>query len=97
MNEAFDVQTTARFDRELKKLARAHRNLLEAYEAILPALRADPYNRTRQFPIKKLEGVRAGDGQYRIRIHRFRFRYDIEGRAVFLKACSLRREDTYYR
>jgi DNA-binding transcriptional LysR family regulator len=29
------------------------------------------------------------------RVKRFRFRYDIEDRTVLLKACSLRRENTY--
>jgi hypothetical protein len=73
----FDVFITTGFERELKKLARAHPAAADEYEAILPILRADPHNRTRRFPIKKLEGVRAGDGQYRIRMRRFRFRYDI--------------------
>jgi mRNA-degrading endonuclease RelE of RelBE toxin-antitoxin system len=95
MNDTFDVQPTARFEREMKKLARAHPQATDEYEAILPILSADPYNRTRRYPIKKLEGVRPGDGQYRIRMRRFRFRYDIEGQVVFLKACSLRREDSY--
>jgi mRNA-degrading endonuclease RelE of RelBE toxin-antitoxin system len=45
--------------------------------------------------IKKLEGVAPGDGQYRLRIQRFRFRYDIKDRLVTLAACSLRREDSY--
>jgi mRNA-degrading endonuclease RelE of RelBE toxin-antitoxin system len=34
-------------------------------------------------------------GQYRLRLGRFRFRYDIEGRMVVLYYCGLRREDTY--
>jgi hypothetical protein len=34
-------------------------------------------------------------GQYRLRLARFRFRYDIAGRVVTLVACNLRREDTY--
>jgi mRNA-degrading endonuclease RelE of RelBE toxin-antitoxin system len=95
MSGAFEVLTTTRFDRELKKLARAHPTAADEYESVLAALSTDPYNRTRRFPIKKLEGVRPGDGQYRIRMRRFRFRYDIEGNVVFLKACSLRREDSY--
>lgn len=40
-------------------------------------------------------GGQADDGQYRIRAGHFRFRYDIKGQFVYLKACSLRREDTY--
>ncbi|MBZ5625447.1 MAG: hypothetical protein LAQ69_43140 [Acidobacteriia bacterium] len=35
----------------------------------------------------------AAEGQYRLRLDRFRFRYDIAGRVVTLVACSLRRED----
>ena len=91
----FEVQQTTRFERELKKLIRAHPKATDEYEAILPILGTDPYNRTRRYPIKKLEGVRPGDGQYRIRMRRFRFRYDIQDQIVSLKSCSLRREDSY--
>ena len=95
MNGTFEVLTTKGFEREMKKLARANPQAADEYDAILPILRTDPYNRTRRHPIKKLEGIRLGDGQYRIRIRRFRFRYDVDGQVVFLKACSLRREDRY--
>jgi mRNA-degrading endonuclease RelE of RelBE toxin-antitoxin system len=91
----FDVRATRHFERALKKLARAHPQVGGEYEAVLPILNADPYNRTRRHAIRKLEGVAAGEGQYRIRMRRFRFIYDIDGRTVFLKACALRREDTY--
>jgi len=91
----FDVQTTKHFDRTLKKLEHAHPALREEYTAILPILADDPYNRTRRHPIKKLTGVAPGEGQYRIRMSRFRFLYDIDKQTVFLKACALRREDTY--
>lgn len=91
----FDVKATAHFERALKKLARAHPQILDECEAVIAVLSADPYNRTRRHPIKKLEGVAAGNGRYRIRMRRFRFIYDIDERTVFLKACALRREDTY--
>ena len=42
MNGTFDVQATPRFDRELKKLARANPNVIDEYAAILPALQTDP-------------------------------------------------------
>jgi mRNA-degrading endonuclease RelE of RelBE toxin-antitoxin system len=45
--------------------------------------------------IKKLTNVPAGEGQYRLRSGRFRFRYDVAGREVVLLYCGLRREDTY--
>ena len=89
------VLTTARFDRELKKLSRQHLELPGVFRSIVEILKGDPYNRSRQHAIKKLEAVPAGEGQYRIRSGRFRFRYDIERQTVFLKACSLRREDSY--
>jgi mRNA-degrading endonuclease RelE of RelBE toxin-antitoxin system len=83
------------FARTLKNLARTHPQARDEYAAVLPILSADPYNRTRRHPMRKLEGVAAGQGQYRIRMRRYRFIYDIDGQTVFLKACLLRREDTY--
>ncbi|MGA2807113.1 MAG: hypothetical protein ABSE87_03210 [Terracidiphilus sp.] len=55
----------------------------------------DLYNKSQKYPIKKLQGVPAGEGQYRLRSGRFRFRYDIAEREVVLLYCGLRREDTY--
>jgi len=95
MNGTFEVVLSTHFGRELKKLTRARAEAATENEGILPILRTDPYNRTRRHPIEKLEGVKPGDGRYRIRMKRFRFRYDIDGRVVYLKACSLRREDTF--
>ena len=95
MTAEFTVVTTSRFERELKKLAAGQSELAELYRRAIDILKADPYNSIRQHAIKKLTAVPAGKGQYRIRAGRFRFRYDIEGRTVCLKACSLRREDTY--
>jgi len=45
--------------------------------------------------IKKLEAVSLGEGQWRLSLGRFRFRYDIYGQEVVLQYCGLRREDTY--
>jgi hypothetical protein len=96
MTAAFDVRTTARFDRLLKKLASAHPQDAGVMLAqAITILTADPYNRTRSYDIKKLEGVSPGDGQYRLRLRRWRFRYDIIGQVVLLGYCGLRREETY--
>ena len=94
MTSEFLVTTTSRFDRELKKLAAKHSGLPEMFRQVIGILKADPYNRGHQHPIKKLEGIPAGEGQYRIRTGRFRFRFDIDEQTVILKACSLRREDS---
>ena len=95
MTPKFQVVTTSHFDRAFRKLARRHPQLVKAYAHIVNALQADPYNRTRSHDIKKLEGVSEGNGQYRIRAGRFRFRYDAEEQVVYLKACALRSEGTY--
>ncbi|MGB9407366.1 MAG: hypothetical protein WCA89_07500 [Terracidiphilus sp.] len=96
MNEpAFTVLTTAHFDRLLKKLALRHPGLMERFEETIAILSMDPHNKSRMYPIKKLQVVPAGEGQYRLRSGRFRFRYDIEEREVVLLYCGLRREDTY--
>ena len=95
MTVEFLVLTASRIDRELKKLVAYHPELPDHYTRIVAALKQDPYNRSHRYLIKKLRGVQTDDGQYRIRSGRFRFRYDIDGQSVYLKACSLRREDTY--
>ena len=91
----FSVRTTSAFDRDFRKLAKQHRDLVEHFGRAISILENDPYNRSRVHDTKKLQGVPAGEGQYRLRLGRFRFRFDIAGRVVTLVACSLRREDTY--
>ena len=98
MNGAFDVLTTPRFDRLLKKLAHQHpQEATRTFAQVLAILKSDPYNRTRRHPIKKLEGVPPGEEQYRLRLRRWRFRYDIwsDQQQVEMNFCGLRREDTY--
>jgi len=94
MNE-FTVQTTPRFDRLLKKLSRGHSDLPSQFAEALTVLKSDPYNRTRLHRIKKLQDVPLEDGVYRLRLGRWRFRYNIWGQKVELTYCGLRREDTY--
>jgi mRNA-degrading endonuclease RelE of RelBE toxin-antitoxin system len=92
---AFSVLTTAHFDRLLKKLAPKHPDLIERFEESISVLTSDPHNKSGKYQIKKLQGVAAGEGPYRLRSGRFRFRYDIADREVVLLYCGLRREDTY--
>jgi mRNA-degrading endonuclease RelE of RelBE toxin-antitoxin system len=92
---AHTVLTTAHFDRLLKKLAPKHPGLVERFDEAITILSLDPHNKSSRYPIKKLHGVPAGEGQYWLRSGRFRFRYDIEEREVVLLYCGLRREDTY--
>lgn len=91
----FSVLATARFEREYRKIFGSHPDIALHYRRVVEILAHDPYNRSRRHPIKKMIGVQAGDGQYRIRFLRFRFIYDVSGQLVYLKYCRLRREDTY--
>ena len=71
MNGAFDVRTTSRFDRLLKKLAIRHRQEAGViFAEAIGILVADPHNRTRRHDIKKLEAIRPDDGQYRLKLGR---------------------------
>jgi hypothetical protein len=92
---AFTVRTTPHYDRLSNKLHKSHRDFGAAEKSAAAILSQDPYNRTRGYHIKKLEAVAAGEGQYRLSLGRWRFRYDILGRVVLLSYCGLRREDTY--
>jgi mRNA-degrading endonuclease RelE of RelBE toxin-antitoxin system len=95
MTPSFSVRTTPHFDRLMRRLSRGHADLAARFADALAILGSDPYNRSRRHAIIKLEGVGPDDGQYRLRLGRWRFRYDIYGQDVVLKRCSLRREDTY--
>jgi hypothetical protein len=95
MAAPFTVRTEPRFDRLAKALRRQHRDFTERYKEAIAILREDPYNRSGTHPIKKLVDVRPGEGQYRLRLRRWRFRYDVRGQDVVLQSCGLRDEKTY--
>ena len=91
----FSVRVTARCERLVKRLHKQHADFAAAYERSIGILAADPYNRSGLHAIKKLENVAAGEGAWRLRLGRWRFRYDIWDREIELSYCGLRREDTY--
>lgn len=95
MSESFSVFTTPHFERLARKLLKQHPELREALAEAREILQTDPYNVSRKHPIKKLSAVEAGEGQYRLRWGRFRFRYDISEKEVWLLYCGLRSESTY--
>ena len=94
---SFAVFTTARFDREFRKLVKRHPELVPIVERVVQIVGADPFNKSLTLPIRKLVGVPPGEGQFRVRIGRFRFRYDLEEQNVYLKGCAMRSETTYRR
>jgi len=54
-----------------------------------------PSQQESRIPDQEAEEVPAGEGQYRLRSGRFRYRYDTMEREVVLLHRGLRREDTY--
>ena len=95
MRDPFLVVTTSHFDRMMQRLNRGHTDIADRFGHAFTILSEDPHNHTRKHPIIKLEGVGKNGGQYRLRLGRWRFRYDIDNHTVILKYCGLRREDTY--
>lgn len=95
MTPAFSVHTTPHYERLARKLLKSHPDFHALQARACGILQTDPYNRSRAYPIKKLEGIPQGEGQYRLSLGRWRFRYDIFGQEVWLFRCGLRREDTY--
>lgn len=66
----FAVRTTSAFERHFRKLAKHHRDLIKHYSRAITILENDAHNRSRAHYIKKLQGVPAGEGQYRLRLGR---------------------------
>ena len=95
MTPTFSVHTDPHFERLAAPLRKHHRDFHQVFLYAVEILEMDPFNMTRKHAIKKLTDVRAGQGQYRLRLGRWRFRYDIYGQEVVLTYCGLRREDTY--
>ncbi len=79
MTPSFSVRTTPHFDRLARSLNRRHSEFADRLAEALGILATDPYNHSRSYSIRKLTGVSQGEGQYRLRLGRFRFRYDIDG------------------
>lgn len=95
MMASFYVRTDSHFERLSHTLRKHHPDFDDYLAKAVGILQTDPYNQTRIHPIKKLIGVPRGEGAFRIRLRRWRFRYDIYGQEVVLTNCGLRREGTY--
>jgi hypothetical protein len=67
MNGTFRVVTTSSFEREFRKLSQRNAKLLDAFEALIAILGEHPHDRSGLRPIKKLEGLKQGEGRRRIR------------------------------
>ena len=95
MTPLFSVRATPHYDRLARRLTRQLPDFDVLEGRTREILETDPTNSSRQHHIKKLVGVPPGEGEWRLSLGQFRFRYDIYGNEVVLQYCGLRREDTY--
>jgi len=93
----FSVRIPGPYEHHFRKLLKRHPSLIGLQERAVEILEQDPHNVSRRHDIKKLMDVPQGEGQYRLRLGRWRFRYDISGGVVELLTCELRSERTYRR
>ena len=94
MTPAFTVRTSSHFERLATAQLKKHAEFAPLLDRAIRILQIDPYNHSRSNAIKKMTGPQT-EGLWRLRLGRWRFRYDIAGQTVELKFCGLRREDTY--
>ena len=81
MTPAFTVLTSPHFERLAKRQLKKEPEFAASLSRAIKILQNDPYNQSRSQPIKKLAGSQI-EGQWRLRLGRWRFRYDIVAQEV---------------
>lgn len=94
MAAPFPVLTTPAFEREFRAISKKDATLVRALEELIEILSDDPHNRSGRHKIKKLAGLKPGEGQWRVRWRDYRLRYDIFGNEVVLHSFR-HRKDAY--
>ena len=90
--DCFTIISTSAFERAARKLAGKVPHMDEWLSEAGLILKSDPFNLSKQHQIKKLHGVDAGDGQWRLRLGVYRLRYDVHEKTVILRAIAHRRD-----
>jgi addiction module RelE/StbE family toxin len=80
------------FERDVRRLRKRFPRVHASYERALELLETDPFNLANRADISKLVGVRAGEGQFRLRLGDWRLRYDVLGDEVVLHSMRPRSE-----
>jgi hypothetical protein len=93
MADEYKVFTIPAFNRVARVFVTSYPDFARIYERALEILRRDALNREGDRDILKLEFIPIGDGQYRLRVGRYRFRYDVHGKIVILKWCGISRDE----
>jgi len=88
--ESYIIYIPPKFERQSQKLIQKHSITEDFLEEIKIVLREDPYNISRRYRIKKLNDIKPGFGQWRIRGGDYRLRYDIFGKVITLYSINWR-------
>ncbi|MDO8575631.1 MAG: type II toxin-antitoxin system RelE/ParE family toxin [bacterium] len=80
------------FDKELRKSIKIHKDILKYYEKAITTLSIYPLNLSKAHDIKKLNGVKMWQGEWRIRIGNYRLRYDVKNLNVHLFSINHRKD-----
>ena len=92
MVRRYRIVTPRQFEREVRRLRKRFPRVHAVYERALDLLEIDPFNLENRADISKLVDVRAGEGQFRLRLGDWRLRYDVAGETVVLHSMRHRRE-----
>lgn len=92
MPTSYRILVTSFFEKDVSRQGKKDRKIFEEIERLKKTLEADPYNLSRKFDIKKLKGIKPGEGQFRIRIKQYRLRYDIFDQDVVLYSFRHRKD-----
>jgi hypothetical protein len=95
MPTPFSAVLSKHYERLARLLNKRHPKFVAVQTSAIAILEQDPTKRLGSHDIKKLTDAARGEGQWRLAIGRFRFRYDIYDHDIALQYCGLRREDTY--
>ncbi len=92
MEASYRIVITSFFAKDVRRQSKKDRRALKEVENLKGTLAADPYNLSKRFDIRKLKGLKPGEGQFRIRVKDYRLRYDIFGRDVVLYSFRHRKD-----
>ncbi len=88
----FTVRQSSRFERDITRLTKKNRAVASIFERSLNVLEVDPFNLSRMYRVKKLTDITKGNGQWRLRIDKYRIRYDISNTEVILHSIKPRKD-----
>jgi mRNA-degrading endonuclease RelE of RelBE toxin-antitoxin system len=92
MPSSYRILVTSFFEKDLRRQSKKDHKILKEIEILKKILETDPYNLSRRFDIKKLKGIKPGEGQFRVRAKQYRLRYDIFGQDVVLYSFRHRKD-----